>query len=109
MAAGVSVRCVSTSEHDTGDRLTCAGCIAVFGGYMLAERIAPVQTVCVMFFVFIWGFVLQPAVLNRCHLTLWLLILSAFRNLMALESHATAAWRFAMAADVYRFFVTAGT
>ena len=53
MSAGVSVCCVSTSEHDTGDRLTCAGCIAVFGGYMLAERIAPVQTVCVMFFVFI--------------------------------------------------------
>ena len=95
----------TTSEHDTGDRLTCTGCIVLFGGYMLAERIAPIETVCFILWTLIWGFVLQPAVLNRCHLTLWLLVFGAFRNLMALESHATAAWRFATMADVYRFWV----
>ncbi len=93
-----------TSEQDAGDRLTCALCIGVFGCYMLAENIAPMETIVLMLFSFCWGFVLQPAVLNRCHLTLWLLIFSAFRNLMTLESHATSAWRFATAADVYRVF-----
>jgi hypothetical protein len=77
-------------------------CIGVFGCYILAERIAPVETIIVMLCSFYWGFILQPAVLNRCHLTLWLLIFNAFRNLVALESHATAAWRFSTTADVYR-------
>jgi hypothetical protein len=69
---------VSTSEHDTGDRLTCTGCIVIFGGYMLVERIAPVETVVIMLFSLVWGFVVQPAVLNRCHLTIWLLFSALF-------------------------------
>ena len=95
----------STSDDDTGDRLTCVGCIVLFSCITLAERIAPVQSVCFMFSALAWGLYFQPAVLNRCHLTLWLLIFGAFRNLIALEAHATAAWKFATMADAYRIFM----
>jgi hypothetical protein len=97
-----------TSEHDTGDRLTCTGCIILFGSYMLAEQIAPLQTLCFMLLALVWGFILQPAFLNRCHLTMWLLIFGAFRNSIAQESHATAEWRYATMTDVYQFFWTSG-
>ena len=94
-----------TSTTDTGDRLTCAGCIVLIGGCTLVERIAPKTTAFFLGWALVWGFYMQPAVLNRCHLTLWLVILGAFRNLIALESRATAAWRFATLTDVFRFSV----
>jgi len=94
-----------TSEHDTGDRLTCAGCILLFGGFTVVERIAPAESMCFMLIAFVWGFLVQPGILNRCHLTLWLLIFGAFRNLFVVESHATAAWGFVTMADVYKFLV----
>jgi hypothetical protein len=78
----------------------------VFGGYLLAERVAPLATACFLLWVLGWGFAVQPAILNRCHLlTLWLLIFGALRNLVMFEARATSAWRFSTAADVYRVFV----
>ena len=82
-----------TSGEDSGDWIRCAGCVAICGGFLFIENVVPVE-------LFI-----QPAVLNHCHLTLWLLIFSAFRNLFVVESHATAGWRFATMADVYRLMI----
>ncbi len=96
----------ATSEHDTGDRLTCAMCIILVGCYMLmAEQITPFPTMCFVLLALFWGFILQPSVLNRCHLTIWLLILGAFRNLITLETHATTAWRFSTISDVFRILL----
>ena len=79
----------------------------MFGGYLLAERVAPLATACFLLWVLGWGFMVQPAILNRCHLlTLWLLIIfGALRNLVMFEARATSAWRFSTAADVYQAFV----
>jgi hypothetical protein len=89
-----------TSGTNTGDWLACAGCIALFSLFMLAERIVPLETMCFVLVAFVWGLIVQPAVLNRCHLTLWLLIFAAFRNLFTVGSHATNAWKFATMADL---------
>ena len=43
---------------------------------------------------FVWSVYIQPAVLNRCHLTLWLLIFDALRNLAVVEDHLSFAWGF---------------
>ena len=66
---------------------------------MVAEMSFPLESLIAMLLALMWGFVAQPAVLNRCHLTLWLLIFGAFRNLFTMESHATAAWGFATARE----------
>ena len=69
---------------------------------MVVENIIPVESVCFMMTAFIWGLFLQPSIFNHCHLTLWLLIFQAFRNLFIVESHATTGWGFATMADAYR-------
>ena len=94
-----------TSDSDSGDWFACTGCIVLFNLITLAERIDTVSTLCFMLGALVWGVSLQPAILNRCHLTLWLLIFSAFRNMIAIEAHATAAWRFSTMAEAYRIFV----
>ena len=50
----------------------------------------------------VWGFAFQPAVLNRCHLTLWLLAMESFRNLFTVESHATFEWGHATLGKAYQ-------
>jgi hypothetical protein len=90
-------------NNHVSDWLTCAGCIALFSGFiMVVENTIPVESVCFMMTAFIWGLFLQPSIFNHCHLTLWLLIFQAFRNLFIVESHATAGWGFATMADAYR-------
>ena len=80
----------------------CTGCITLFGGFMVIENIVPVESVCFVITMCFWGFFLQPSILNNCHLTLWLLVFQAFRNLFIVESHATTGWGFATMADAYR-------
>ena len=94
-----------TSGEDSGDWIRCAGCVAICGGFLFIENVVPVESICFTLIAFVWGLFIQPAVLNHCHLTLWLLIFSAFRNLFVVESHATAGWRFATMADVYRLMI----
>jgi hypothetical protein len=91
-----------TSGKDSGDWIACAGCITLFGGFMVIENIVPVESVCFVITMYFWGFFLQPSILNNCHLTLWLLVFQAFRNLFIVESHATTGWGFATMADAYR-------
>ena len=52
----------------------------------------PTIPVIFTFTVSIWGMLLQPAILNKCHLTVWLLIFEAVRNLAIVEQHATLSW-----------------
>ena len=94
-----------TSDRDSGDWFACTGCIVLFSVITLAESIDTFSTLCFMLCALVWGVSLQPAILNRCHLTLWLLIFGAFRNMIAIEAHATAAWRFSTMAEAYRIFV----
>jgi hypothetical protein len=72
---------------------------------MIAEMSFPLESLFAVLLALMWGFVLQPAVLNRCHLTTWLLIFGAFRNLFAMESHATVAWGFATAREAMHVFI----
>ena len=79
----------STSGEDSGDYLRCSLCIVLCSGYMAVET--PIASICFMLAAFVWGFVLQPAVLNHCHLTVWLLVFGALRNWLLAES----GWGFA--------------
>jgi hypothetical protein len=31
-------------------------------------------------------------ILNRCHLTIWLLVIESFHNLLTVDAHASFAW-----------------
>ncbi len=73
---------------------------------MIVENVAPVETTCFMLAVFVWGLFLQPAVLNHCHLTVWLLIFGALRNVFLVESHATTGWGFTTMADANRVILS---
>lgn len=92
------------SEHDSGDKLACTGSIVMFCSFMLFESKIkhPAAPVCFMMASLMWGFVLQPAVLNRCHLTLWLLLIESFRNLLTANTRATFTWGHATLGNVYR-------
>ena len=74
---------VVTSGKDSGDWLACAGCIALFSLSMMSQQIAPFEAACFMLVAFVWGLFVQPAVLNRCQLALWLLIFAAFSSVVA--------------------------
>ena len=45
------------------------------------------------FSVFVlYGYLRWAAIFNKCHLTVWLLIFEAVRNLVMVEQHATLSW-----------------
>ena len=91
-----------TSGKDSGDWTRCAGCIGVCAAFLFIENVVRWESMGFTLAAVVWGFVVQPAVLNHCHLTVWLLIFSAFRNLFVLEVHSTAGWRFATMKDAIR-------
>ena len=87
-----------TSENDTGDRLTCSIGILLFCVGLFHER----KRLAILFgfLASVWAVVLQPGILNRCHLTLWILIFEAFRNLVVVENHVTLSWGHATAGRI---------
>jgi hypothetical protein len=89
-----------TSGEDSGDWIRCAGCIVVCAGFLFVENVVPFESMCFTLAAVIWGFFIQPAILNHCHLTVWLLIFSAFRNLFVPD--ASTGWRFATMKDAIR-------
>ena len=50
----------------------------------------------------VWALVVRPGILNRCQLTLWLLLFEAARNLCCVvETHATPSWAHAAGGRVF--------
>jgi len=93
-----------TSKNDSGDWLACGSIVLIFGISMIFEQeMIPLFVPTLFLFVsFIWAVVLQPAILNHCHLPLWLLIFQAIHNCATIEQHATVPWLFAGLSSVYR-------
>ena len=79
---------------DTGDYFACAGSIVLFCALMLfeKEKIHPAAPVCFGIVALSWGLIIQPPILNRCHLTIWLLVIESFHNLLTVDAHASFAW-----------------
>ena len=75
---------IGGGNNDTGDYIACAGSIVLFCALMLfeKEKIHPAAPVC-------FGI---TAILNRCHLTIWLLVIESFHNLLTVDAHASFAW-----------------
>ena len=80
-----------TSKHNSGDWLACGSIVLIFGLSMIFEQETIPLFVPVMFLLisFVWAVILQPAILNHCHLPLWLLIFQAIHNCATIEQHAT--------------------
>ncbi len=84
----------SASGNDAVDVSACVGSIVLFCGLMLfeTEKIYPIAPVCFGIISLSWGLMFQPAILSRCHLSQWLLVIEAFHNLLTIDAHATFAW-----------------
>lgn len=91
-----------SSEHDSGDRIVCGAGIAVFCIVLYQE--ARMAAMLFGFLVGAWASIVQPAVLNRCHLTLWILIFEAVRNSAIVEHHSTLSWGHSAAGHVFGLF-----
>jgi hypothetical protein len=86
---------ITTSKEDVSDDLTaCRACIGLFSAHVLFETSFSIIPVIFILIAFFWTFYIQPAVLNRCHLTLWMLIFDALRNVAVVEDHFSFAWGF---------------
>jgi hypothetical protein len=88
-----------TSFEDSGDRLTCTVCICLFSFHIFVETHSIIPVVFTPTALY-WSFYIQPAVLNRCHLTVWLLVLDALRNLAVVDDHVSFAWGFSALRNV---------
>ena len=78
-----------SSKVDSGDYLVCTVGLILFDVALMTENI--LAAVIFGYSVLCWG-IAQPAILNRCHLVLWLLIFNAIRNLVIVENHSTVSW-----------------
>ena len=85
---------IGGGNNDTGDYIACAGSIVLFCALMLfeKEKIHPAAPVCFGITALTWGLMIQPPILNRCHLTIWLLVIESFHNLLTVDAHASFAW-----------------
>jgi len=86
-----------TSAEDSGDRLTCTVCIFLFSVHIFLETHSIIPVIFTPSVLY-WSFYIQPAVLNRCNLAVWLLVLDALRNIAVVDDHLS--WGFAALRNV---------
>ena len=92
---------VTSIGKEAGNPLACVLAILLFSLFMLMERVPRVAIVSFVLLVFGLSVQVWPAILNQCHISLWYLIIGAFRNCFLVESHATMAWTFSALGGVY--------
>ena len=106
MSFFIAVLILTSNDNTVGDPLTCAGSIVIFSAFMLFDTTAnnnpPLVPLLFVAIALIWGFLIQPSVFNRCHLTIWMMLIESLRNFLVIESHATMSWGFSTLTNAYR-------
>ena len=100
----VCILIYETSGETAYDFLICGVAIFILSVFMALEHVPAHVAVGFVLSVFVW-YQIQPAILNRCHLAVWILIISSVRNCFLVKEHATMSWGFS---TIGRVFGTAG-
>jgi hypothetical protein len=89
-----------TFSEPANDFLICGVAICVLSVFMALERVPAHVAIVFILLVFVW-YQIQPAILNRCHLAVWILIISSVRNCFLLKEHATMSWGFTTISSIF--------